>query len=398
MAADLRFVADAAERQPHELAVHRAGDRLGQRGLADSGRSGEGEDGRLRLLDQRAHREELEDALLDLVEAVVILVEDLLGALQVAALAALLVPRHRDQPVEIVARDGGFGRHRRHRLEALQLLDGLLLDVLRHLRRFDLLLQIVDLVALFVLAAQFLLDRLHLLVEVVLLLGLLHLLLDARLDLAVHLELVDLDFEDAGDAVQPLERGNDFEQVLLLVDADQQVRGDGVGELARIVHAHRGDHRVVVQVVRQLHVLLEQRHDAAHRRFGVVARLALLGQHLDDDAVEALVFLPLDRARAIDAFDQHLDVAVGQLQALDHVGDAAHREDVFGPRVVDRRVVLRSEENPLVLQQRVLERAGRRGPSDHERHHHVRENDDVAERDDREGFVHFQWGIHVVGD
>ena len=266
VAADFRFVADAAERQPHELAVHRAGDRLGQRGLADSGRSGEGEDGRLRLLDQRADREELEDALLDLVETVMILVEDLFGALQVAALAALLVPRHRDQPVEIVARDRRFGRHRRHRLEALQLLDGLLLDVLRHLRGFDLLLQIVDLVALFVLAAQFLLDRLHLLVEVVLLLRLLHLLLDARLDPAVHLELVDFDFENAGDAVQPLERGDDFEQVLLLVDADQQVRGDGVGELARVVHAHRRDHRVVVQVVRQLHVLLEQRHHAAHRR------------------------------------------------------------------------------------------------------------------------------------
>jgi hypothetical protein len=92
---------------------------------------------------------------------------------------------------------------------------------------------------------------------------------------------------------------DDFEQVLLLVDADEQVRGDRVGELARIVDAHRGDHRVVVQVVRQLHVLLEQRHDPAHRLLGVGARLALLWQHLHDDAIEALVFLPLDGARAV---------------------------------------------------------------------------------------------------
>ena len=63
-----------------------------------------------------------------------------------------------------------------------------------------------------------------------------------------------------GDAVEPLDRGDDLEQVLLLVDADQQVRGDRVGELARIVDADGGNHRVVVQVVRQLHVLLEQRH------------------------------------------------------------------------------------------------------------------------------------------
>ena len=173
---------------------------------------------------------------------------------------------HRDQPVEVVARDGRFGRHRRHRLEPLQLLDRLLGDLLGHLRLFDLLLQLVDLVALLVLAAQFLLDRLHLLVEVVLLLRLLHLLLHARLDAAVHLELVDLGFEDAGDAVEALDGRDDLEQVLLLVDADQQVRGDRVGELARIVHAHGGNHRVVVQVVRELDVLLEERHDAAHRR------------------------------------------------------------------------------------------------------------------------------------
>ena len=153
---------------------------------------------------------------------------------------------------------------------------------------------------------------------------------------------------------------DDLEQVLLLVDADQQVRGDRVGQLARVVDADGGNHRVVVQVVRQLHVLLEQRHDAAHRRFDVAARLALLRQHLDDDAVEALVFLPLDGAGAVDAFDQHLDVAVGQLQALDDVGDAAHRVDVVGPRVVDRRIVLGGEEDPLVLEQRVLERARRR--------------------------------------
>ena len=142
---------------------------------------------------------------------------------------------------------------------------GLLLDVLRHPDRLDLLAQLVDLVPLLVLAAQLLLDRLDLLVEVVLLLRLLHLLLDARLDAAVDVELVHLDLEDAGDAVQALERRDDLQQVLLLVDAHEQVRGHRVGELAGVVHADGGDHRVVVQVVRQLHVLLEQRHDAAHR-------------------------------------------------------------------------------------------------------------------------------------
>ncbi len=151
----------------------------------------------------------------------------------------------------------------------------------------------------------------------------------------------------------------DFEQVLLFVDADEQVRGNRVGELAGIIDADGRDHRVVVQVVRQLDVLLEQRHDTAHRRFRIAARLALLRQHLDDDAIEAFVFLPLDGPRAVDAFDQDLDVAVGQFQALDHVGHASHRVDVFRPGVVNRRVVLGGQEDALVLQQRVLQRACR---------------------------------------
>ncbi len=159
--------------------------------------------------------------------------------------------------------------------------------------------------------------------------------------------------------------------------------------LPGIVDADRGDHRVVMQVVRQLDVLLEQRHDAAHRLLDVAGGVLLALQHLDDDAVEALVFLPLDDAGALDAFDQHLDVAVRQLEALHHVGDAAHREDVLGLRIVGGRVVLRRQEDPLVLTERMFERADRRRPSDDERHHHVWKNNDVPQRDDREGLVDF---------
>ena len=261
------------------------------------------------------------------------------------------------------------------------------LDFLRHPRLLDLLLQLVDLVALLVLAAQLALDRLHLLVEVVLLLRLLHLLLHARLDAAVDLELVHLGFEHGDDARQALDGRDDLEEVLLLLDAHLQVRGDRVGQARRVVHAHGRDHRVVLQVVRELDVLLEERDDAAHDALGVGGGLGLLRDHLHGDAVEALVFLPLDGAGALDALDEHLDVAVGQLQRLHDVGDAAHRVDVGRLRVVDRGVVLRGEEDLLVGRQRVFERARRRRPSDDERHHHVREDDDVPQGDDGERFV-----------
>ena len=183
---------------------------------------------------------------------------------------------------------------------------------------------------------------------------------------------------------------DDLEEILLFLDTDLQVRGDGVRQPRRVVDPDGGDHRVVLEVVRELDVLLEQRDDPAHHRLGVGRRLDLLRDHLHRDAVEALVFLPLDGAGAFDALDEHLDVAVGQLQRLDDARDTAHRVDVGRLRVVDRRVVLRREENLLVGRQRVLERARGRRPSDDERHHHVRKDDDVPKWNDGERFVLIQ--------
>ena len=51
--------------------------------LPTPGRAREAQDRALRLRDELAHGEELEDALLDLLEAEVVLVQDLLGALDV---------------------------------------------------------------------------------------------------------------------------------------------------------------------------------------------------------------------------------------------------------------------------------------------------------------------------
>ena len=79
VAADLRLVADAAERHAHELAAGRLGDRLAERGLADAGRTDEAEDRTLQLVGAALHREVLDDALLDLLQAVVIGVQHLLG-------------------------------------------------------------------------------------------------------------------------------------------------------------------------------------------------------------------------------------------------------------------------------------------------------------------------------
>ena len=54
------------------------------------------------------------------------------------------------------------------------------------------------------------------------------------------------------------------------------------------------------------------------------------------------------RKVAFDAFDQNLNIAVWQLQALHDVDDGAHLKDLVGFWFIDGGVVLRGEENFLI--------------------------------------------------
>src|SRR5206468_12693156 len=90
VAADLRLVAHAAQRHARELAPERARDRAAERGLAGAGRSDEAQDRALQVSLEREHRDVLDDAVLHLVEAVVVLIEDLARLVGVEAILRLL--------------------------------------------------------------------------------------------------------------------------------------------------------------------------------------------------------------------------------------------------------------------------------------------------------------------
>ena len=102
------------------------------------------------------------------------------------------------------------------------------LDALLELREF--VRRVLDL-------AQLLLDRLHLLVEVVLALALLHLLLDAAADALFDLQHVHLAFDQREDVLQALAHVLDLQDLLLGVELQRHVRGDVVGEPARLLDA-----------------------------------------------------------------------------------------------------------------------------------------------------------------
>ena len=105
-------------------AAHGAQPRDGaaERGLTDAGRAEEAEDRALLVLLQLADGEVLEDALLHLLEAVVVLVEDLAHRGDVEVVRRRVVPGKIEDPVEVGADDGVLRRADLHVAETLELL------------------------------------------------------------------------------------------------------------------------------------------------------------------------------------------------------------------------------------------------------------------------------------
>ena len=92
MAADLGFIGHSAQRDAHELATQRPGDRAAEAGLPHAGRADETEDRPFRRFGQLPDGEKLEDAFLDLSQPMVIFIENSFCRAQVRDILARRLP------------------------------------------------------------------------------------------------------------------------------------------------------------------------------------------------------------------------------------------------------------------------------------------------------------------
>src|SRR5690606_30739543 len=148
MSADLRLVVHAAKRDSRELAAHRAGDALAKGGLADTGWPDETENRTLAVGIQLAYGEVLENALLDLLQAIVIFIKYLAGAFNVDVVRRGLRPGKLAQPFQVGSRHRVLCGHLAHALQALQLATRGFLAFLRHAGIRDGLFELLELLGL----------------------------------------------------------------------------------------------------------------------------------------------------------------------------------------------------------------------------------------------------------
>ena len=309
-----------------------ARDRAPERRLADAGRADEAEDRAARVRLQPPHGEELEDAVLDLLDVVVVGVEHLARVLEVEVVLGRRVPRQRRDPLQVGADHAVLGRRLRQLLEPRELAVGDLADVLGQLDLGELLAQLLDLGLGRVALAELLLDRLELLAQHVLALGLVELGLHLRLDARADRDDLELAREDLRQPPQPLGDVALLEQLLLLLGLDPQRAGDQVRERRRVVEV--GDRHL--QLLGEVRDLLD---DARERLLDVAHQRGQLGALLDDvgrlgDARDEVgrPRVPLVDADALAALDEDPQRPVGHLE---HARDGADDADVV--ELVGRR-------------------------------------------------------------
>ena len=190
---------------------------------------------------EAAHHQVLEDALLDLVEAVVVLVEHRARVLEVEVVLGEHRPRHVAQPLEVGARDGVLGGLRRDARAGAPARGRPPCAPRAACSAFSMLrLELLDLALAVVALAQLLADRLQLLAQQELLLVLVERLRTDSWICAPTSSTCSSRPRMLGEQAQALLHVERLEQLLLVLGRQLEQRGDEVGDLARAGLVARG--------------------------------------------------------------------------------------------------------------------------------------------------------------
>ena len=398
MAADLRLVAHAAQRHAHELPAQRARDTLAQAGLAHARRPHEAQDRLARravarharrlgaaaaLLAELAHGEVFQDAVLDLVEIEVVLVQHLARAADVDGAAVGLVPRQAHHPFQIGDDHAALRRAGLHARQPLQLALGLPPRLVGQGRLLEAAPQVGHLAVVAAVLAELLLDGLGLLAqdELALLLGepLLRVARDLPSDLA-HGELV---LQHVDQPAQLLGHGIHLQQCLprRRVRADDE-RRDEVHHLARIGEVFGRDGQLVGQLIGQLHEAAEEIDDGAAQPVQLRAGRRLLGGALDPRDQVRVLGDEVEQPDALDPLHHHAHAAVGRPRHLVDRPHGANAMHVLGGDAVHLFVVLGHEHQQAVAAHDVVDDPDGAAALHEERHGRQREDHGVRERQD----------------
>ncbi len=217
VAANLRLVVHASQRHALKDPPGGASDGLAQRGLADAGRAGKAQYGTLALRIELAHRQVLQDASLDLVQAKMIRIENPARLGQIYGRLRRRLPRQLAQAFEVGTKHRDFRAALAHALQALEVAQRVFQNVLGHACGIDGLLQVLDLRRALLALAQLFLDLAQLFTQNVLALAFAKLRARLVADFLGQLENLGARRQQAQNLVQAPHQIEGFQDVLLFL-------------------------------------------------------------------------------------------------------------------------------------------------------------------------------------
>ena len=167
------------------------------------------------------------------------------------------------------------------------------------------------------------------------------------------------------------------------------MRGHRVRQLGEILNLADRGNDFLRHLLVELHIAFELRNNCAGQGFGFARFAHLIGQAAGGGFVEFLARGVAGNAGALQAFDKHLHGAVRQLEELEHGSECTHLKNGIGCGIIVAGVALGDEQDLLVLAHHIFQRADGFFASDKQRHDHVRENHNVAQRENRKEFQRF---------
>ena len=337
---------------------------------------------------QLQHGQVLQDALLHLLQSVVVLVQRLFGVLQVEVVRRIDAPWQAQHRLQVVQLHAVVGRLRVRALQLVHLLqeDGLHLVApfhrLRLLAHFGYLLFLRA-------SAQLVLNGLDLLLQEVFALLLVDVLAGPHLDGSLDFGQLHLAVQYLQQVVGAVAHGGQPQQFHLLVLLELQVGADEVDQEDGVAYVLDGKRGVLREHLRRTHVahdeVLACLHQCLEFLVVLVGQLLVEGRHVSLQVGRGLHdFLQL---HALGALQDGGCGLVGHFEHTYHLGHGTHVVQVLGQRRLRVGHLLAHHADVHSLALGVLDEPQRRLPPYGYRHQHARKQHHVAKG---------QYGQHVV--
>ena len=346
VSADVRLIAYTAQGNANVAALHGTGNGGAHRGLTHTGRAYKTEDliaqGRIELLDGKVFK----DAILYLLQAVMIGVKDPLGGGNVDPIFGLLCPRDLKTGVKIRASHSCLGGAEGRFRHAVILLQKLFAYLLGHLGFHDLIVVFVG----FVGVTQLLLDHMDLLPQIKLLLIAVQIGANALVNIHLTLKKGGLLLKKGNQGLNALDGIEALQHRLLVLVLDQNVCGDEVGKKGGVLDGSCHHQNVVAEGGKQRNQILGVGQHGAAECLGADRILVGHGQSLADHICRYVIGEQREFGCCCAGISLHdqTHTALGGLDRLLDAANGSHLVEEVGGEGLSRRIAQGADQHGRV--------------------------------------------------